>query len=79
MVQAAWRRSHGDVLVRSRRDWRVNRHKEPHGDVSHGDEPHGDESQGDVIHPKRDTVAWFRPHGGGRMATCWFALVVIGG
>ena len=26
MVQAAWRRSHGDVLVRSRRDWRANRH-----------------------------------------------------
>ena len=63
MVQAAWRRSHDDVLVRSRRDWRVNRHKEPPGDVSHGDEPHGDESQGDVIHPKRDTS-----RGSGRMA-----------
>ena len=69
VVQAAWRRSHGDVLVRSRRDRRMNRHKEPHGDVSHGDKPHGDESQGDVIHPKRDksrgsgcmaAVAWRR-------------------
>ena len=63
MVQAAWWRSHGDVLVRSRRDWRVNRHKEPHGDVPHGDEPHGDESQGDVNHPKRD-----KSRGSGRMA-----------
>ena len=67
MVQAAWRRSHGDELVQSRCDWRVNRHKEPHGDVSHGDEPHGDESQGDVNHPKRD-----KSRGSGRMvAVAW--------
>ena len=60
--------SHGD----DRRDWRVNRHTEPHGDVSQGDEPHGDESQGDVNHPKRD-----KSRGSGRMAAV--ACVVIGG
>ena len=61
--QVAWFRPHGGGRMATCSRGKKQKHKEPHGDVSHGDEPHGDESRGDVNHPWRN-----KSRGSGRMA-----------